>query len=223
MADRSDDHPDDRPDDHSHVLFDDLDAAVGAALDALAKVRDADWDVPAPGLTWTCWEVVEHVADDLFAYAGQVALRTPETETYVPFGYDTREGGPHLTITAERERGNAGLLQVLEACGTFLSAVGRRAAPGMRGWHPYGVADPGGFAAMGTVEVVVHLHDVADPLGLHWRPDEPVVARALDRLFPDVPRDAAAAWPTLLWATGRGDLPGQRRCDDSWRWDSSVR
>ena len=78
----------------------------------------------------------------------------------------------------------------------------------MRGWHPYGVSDPAGFAAMGTVETLVHLHDVAGGLGFTWQPDADVVRRTLDRLFPQAPTDEAA-WPTMLWATGRGDLPGR--------------
>ena len=39
-----------------------------------------DWDRPASGLTWTVRSTVEHVADDLFAYAGQIATATPELE-----------------------------------------------------------------------------------------------------------------------------------------------
>jgi len=54
-----------------------------------------------------------------------------------------------------------------------------------------------------------------------WDPDPDVVRRALDRLFPDAPRDTDP-WPTLLWASGRGDLPGRDRLTD-WRWDGRVR
>lgn len=46
-------------------------------------------------------------------------------------------------------------------------------------------------------------------------------ARTLDRLFPLAPTDQEA-WPTMLWATGRGDLPGRDRLGE-WRWDSTVR
>lgn len=53
---------------------------------------------------------------------------------------------------------------------------------------------------MGTVETLVHLHDVAGGLGFAWQPDEDVVRRTLNRLFPQAPTDHEA-WPTMLWAT----------------------
>ena len=71
---------------------------------------------------------------------------------------------------------------------------------------------------MGTVEVLLHLHDVADPLGLAWDADPDVVRRVLDRLFPDAPTDGHP-WLTLLRITGRDpEVPVPE-----WRWDGSVR
>ncbi len=149
-------------------------------------------------------------------------MRTPETQSYVPFDFHAvREGGPESMVFAEPERGNTGLVRVLDACGGLLLAAVQRADPAVRGWHPYGLADPAGFAAMGIVETVVHLHDVAGALGFAWEPDADVVRRTLDRLFPQAPTDEEA-WPTMLWATGRGALPGRDRLDE-WRWDSTVR
>lgn len=206
--------------DSAHL--DDLDTVLDDALSALLAVVDRDWSVPAAGLDWTVWETLEHLADDHFAYAAQIATRTPETESYVPIElHATREGGPRSTIFAEPDRGNAGLVQVLDACGGLLLGAAHRAGPEVRGWHPFGVSDPAGFAAMGTVETLVHLHDVAGGLGFTWEPDEDVVRRTLDRLFPHAPTDRQA-WPTLLWATGRSDLPGYERLD-RWRWDGTVR
>lgn len=203
-------------------LVDDLDATVAAAVAALLGAVDLDWDVPATGLTWTCRSTLEHVADDLFAYAGQIATAVPEVETYVPFAFHAdREDEAQTAIRAQRDRGNAGVVQVLDACGGMLSALARTRSADVRGWHPYGVSDPDGFAAMGTVEVLVHLYDVAAPLGLAWDPDPDVVRRTLHRLFPDAPRDPAP-WPTLLWATGRGRLDGRGRLTQ-WRWDGRVR
>jgi hypothetical protein len=203
-------------------LIDDLDRVVTEACDALSAAVDRDWRVRAPGLTWTCWGTLEHTADDLFAYAGQLAGRRTALDTYVPFTYHAlAEGEPPCTIHAEVGRGNAGLVEVLDASGGLLVAAASHADPAKRGGHPYGTSDAGGFAAMGTVETLLHVHDVAEPLGLVWRPDPAVVRRTLDRLFPDAPRDAEP-WPTLLWATGRGDLPGRDRLVE-WRWDGTVR
>jgi hypothetical protein len=200
-------------------LVTDLESSVSAATAALLEVADKDWDVPAAGLTWTCRGTVEHVADDLFAYAGQIATSEPEVTTYVPFDFFAeREGEPECAVHAKRDRGNAGLVQVLDACGGMLSALARTRPADARGWHPYGVSDPHGFAAMGTVEVLLHLHDVSTPLGFAWDPDPDVVRRALDRLFPDAPSEGDP-WQVLLQATGRD--PGTPL--DDWQWDGSVR
>jgi hypothetical protein len=202
--------------------LDDLDRVLADALAALRAVLDRDWQVPAAGLDWSVWETLEPLADDHFAYAAQIAVRTPETETYVPFDLRAaREGGPRSSVFADPSGGNAGLAQVLDASGGLLLGAAHRAGPEVRGWHPFGVSDPAGFAAMGVVETAVHLYDVAGGLGFAWQPDEDVVRRTLDRLFPQAPTDQPA-WPTLLWSTGRGDLPGREPLS-RWRWDSTVR
>ncbi|NUR06083.1 MAG: hypothetical protein HOQ22_19545 [Nocardioidaceae bacterium] len=202
--------------------MDDLDRVVTDACDALSSVLAADWHVPAPGLTWSCWGTLEHTADDLFAYAGQIAGRRTPLDTYVPFAYHAlSDGEPPCTIHAEATRGNDALVEVLDASGGLLTAVARQADPAKRGGHPYGVSDADGFAAMGTVETLLHLYDVADPLGFGWDPDPAVVRRVLERLFPATPGDEEP-WPTLLWATGRGELPGRERLVE-WRWDGTVR
>ena len=200
-------------------LADDLEATVAAACAALRTAVRLDWDGPATGLTWSVRSTVEHVADDLFAYAGQIATATPELAEYVPFTYSAdRPGEAQVTTHARREAGNVGVVRVLDACGGMLVSLARTRPAEVRGYHPYGVSDPDGFAAMGTVEVLLHLHDVAAPLGLAWDPDPDVVRRVLDRLFPDAP-SAGAPWPTLLRVTGRDPAAPL----DGWRWDGTVR
>jgi len=198
---------------------DDLDSSVSAATSALLEVVDRDWDVPASGLTWTCRGTIEHVADDLSAYAGQIATSTPEVDTYVAFDFFAdREGEPPCAVHAKRDRGNTGLVQILDACGGMLSALARTRSADVRGWHTYGVSDPHGFAAMGTVEVLLHLYDVAEPLGLEWDPPPDVVRRVLGRLFPQAPSDGDP-WRILRQVTGRDpDRPVE-----SWQWDGTVR
>ena len=159
---------------------------------------------------------VEHVSDDLFAYAAALAPGTPETRVDVPFARWAEPAGDEQTIHTDPAAGNAGVVQVLDACGGLLSAVARTRGADARGWHPYGVSDPDGFAAMGTVETLLHLYDVAGPLGLAWHPDPDVVRRVLERLFPGEP--TAEPWPSLLAATGRA---GSDRTQ--WRWDGTVR
>ena len=201
----------------------DVDLAVALAADALLSVVDQDWAVPAGELEWSCRETVEHIADDLFAYAGQLGPRRPPLDTYVPFGFTRRTpAAPALAVYVTAETGNEGLVQVLEACGTCLSAVVTTARAQVRAWHPMGVSDPEGFAAMGVVEVLVHMRDVAAGLGFDWTPPEDLCDRVLYRLFPSAP-SGGPRWQTMLWATGRGELPGQDPVGDDWRWYGEPR
>ncbi|MFF8382278.1 GNAT family N-acetyltransferase [Streptomyces kanasensis] len=182
----------------------DVDAAVGLATAALREVADRDWSVPAAGSEWSCRDAVVHLAQGFAGYAAQVAGRV--AQGYVPF-----EVVPEPGATPD------GLVRLVEATGGLLAAAVFRAPRDLRAWHPYGHADGDGFAAMGVVEALVHTRDVVAALGApDWRPPGPLCARAVERLFPQAPRDHDP-WRTLLWATGRGgldDLPGLR----AWRW-----
>jgi len=128
-------------------------------------------------------------ASDLIAYAGQLAARA-QTE-YVPFD-----------IAVDRDADPADLLAVIQATGTMLAAVVRTTPAQVRAWHPFGLADPEGFAAMGIVETVVHTYDIATGLGLDWVPPRSLCAKTLARLFPTAPGNGDP-WQVLLWATGR--------------------
>ncbi|WP_233575930.1 hypothetical protein [Saccharopolyspora rhizosphaerae] len=91
----------------------------------------------------------------------------------------------------------------------------------MRSFHVYGTSDPEGFAAMGIVETLVHTHDVIEDLPLTWNPPAEVCTKVLDRLFPDAPT-STDPWTTLLWSTGRAELPGRPRLT-TWRWYGTPR
>ncbi|MEV5609983.1 hypothetical protein [Streptomyces sp. NPDC052225] len=204
------------------VTADDVAHAVELTVTALRPALDADWDVPAGPLEWTCWETGEHLADDLFSYAGRIGSLHPSTQSHEPYGWAKRRPeGPANTITADREFGPAGLLEVLEACGGLLVAVVRSTPSTARGYHVFGVSDPEGFAAMGVVETLLHAHDMAQGLGVEFEAPAGLCARALHRLFPDAPA-GSEPWPTLLWATGRGELPGRERVG-KWRWYGAPR
>ncbi|MER6815109.1 hypothetical protein ABT299_38065 [Spirillospora sp. NPDC000708] len=204
----------------STVTADDVEAAVRLAVDVLKEAPEGAWDGRAGTLEWTCWETVEHLSDDLFAYAAQLGARPKDRE--VPFLWEARRpGGPANVTYADRAAGPRGLLEVLVACGAMLAALVRTTPSDVRAHHVFGASDPEGFAAMGIVETLVHTHDLAQGLGLAWDPPADLCARVLARLFPDAPRDTDP-WPTLLWATGRGDLPGRPRVT-TWRWNGAPR
>ncbi|WP_236651933.1 hypothetical protein [Streptacidiphilus neutrinimicus] len=215
-------HPGSHP---GPVTADDLALGVGLAVALLRQpaALAADWGRAAGSLSWDCWETAEHLADDLFAYAAELGSPAAGGEpSPVPFVVVRQaEGKPRSAIFAERESGPEGLVRVLEACGALLVAMVRTAAPEARAFHVFGAADPAGSAAMGLVETLVHADDLARGLGLEWEPPADLCLRVLHRLFPEVP-GGFDPWETLLWATGRGELPGLAR-RERWRWDSSVR
>ena len=202
------------------MIADDLTHAVGLARETLAAAAQLDWHTRAGGLEWSCWETVEHMSDDLFVYAAQLGPANPSLSTHVPFGWSRRrEGGPALTIFVDPAEGPLGLIQVFETCGALLAAMIVAGPPDRLSFHAYGPADATGFAAMGVVEVLVHMHDVAAGLSLPWSPPADLCTRALRRLFPTAP-STDDPWTTLLWATGRADLPGQPP-QTSWTWNGA--
>jgi hypothetical protein len=206
---------------NQRVNGDDVTRACDLARATLTAALDRDWQRPAGGLDWTCFETVEHMADDLFTYAAQLAPARPSTTTHVPIGWRRqREGGPALTIYADPAFGPAGLVQAFEACGAMLAAMVDTVPADRLSFHNYGPSDAAGFAAMGVVEVLVHMHDVATGLTVPWSPPADLCAAALARLFPSVPA-ADDPWTTLLWATGRVALP-DRPVRTSWVWESTA-
>lgn len=192
--------------------------AVGTLRKAAPRAGNSDpWDAKAGTLDWTCWETLEHLADDLFTYAARFGLAQPPLTGLLPFRTSSdRSGGPANVFFVERTAGPEGLLTVVEACGGLLTAVLAAAPSATTAYHVFGPSDPEGFAAMAVVETAVHTHDIAQGLGLEWSPPGELCERALKRLFPHVPLDGDP-WETLLWATGRAALPGRPRLTE-WRW-----
>ncbi|MGW1165527.1 GNAT family N-acetyltransferase [Streptomyces sp. NPDC002550] len=189
---------------------DDVTEAVAGCTAALRAAVDRDWRaVPAGRLEWDCHTTAVHVADDLIAYAANLAGRAQDG--YLPF-----------ELTLDEGTDNAGLLHVLETTGALLAAAVRTAEPGVRGFHPYPFrsADAEGFAAMGIAEVLLHTHDMAEGLGIAYEPPAELVESLLACLFPHV-QPGPAPWPTLLWATGRGELPGRAPVGE-WRWRNNL-
>jgi hypothetical protein len=188
------------------VTADDLEAAVSTTVATLRPASGRDWSVPAGALEWDCWHTAEHIGDCLLSYAGQLVAQP--TTRFVRF-----------EVTADTDAAPAEVLEFAEAGGRILAATVRTCPPQVRGWHPTGMADPEGFAAMGCVEALVHGHDIAQGLGLALDPPRQVCTRVLARLFPHAAADLADLdpWLALLWATGRIALPGRPRVAH-WRW-----
>jgi hypothetical protein len=183
----------------------DVDQAVAEMVRVLTPYVSRDWRRRAGTLQWSCWTTAAHVAHDLLAYAGQIAARPDRA--YLPFDLVIRDGAPAHDV-----------LQIVAACGRLLSDALSRAEPAARGWH-WGPTDPGGFAALGVNETLVHTYDIVQGLGIDWRPPEALCAAVLARLFPDAP--VGDPVDVLLWSTGRADLDGRPRVT-SWVMKAAI-
>ncbi|MFF1402600.1 GNAT family N-acetyltransferase [Streptomyces sp. NPDC058294] len=189
---------------------DQVDAAVSHCTATLRAGVDRDWEaVHAAGMEWTCRTTAFHIAQAFTHYASRLASRAQERFP--------------LALTLPEGTDNAGLLQVIEATGALVAAAVRTAPPGVRAYHPhpFGTADREGFAALAVNEALLHTHDIAGGLGLAHEPDPDLAAAVLAWLFPHV-EPGPEPWPTLLWATGRGELPGRARVTDWTLYNNLV-
>ncbi|WP_181449664.1 GNAT family N-acetyltransferase [Streptomyces cyaneus] len=187
-----------------------VEQAVASCVALLRTAADRDWTAVSAGrLEWDCHATAFHIAEDLIAYAANLAGRAQDD--YVPF-----------EITLDDGTDNEGLLQVIETTGALLTATIRTTPPEVRAFHPYPFrsANREGFAAMGVAEVLLHTHDIAEGLGLTYEPPAELPEFVLTRIFPHV-QPGPDHWRTLLWATGRGDLPGRAPVSE-WRWRNNL-
>ncbi len=169
--------------------------------DAL-HAEGGDWNAPIPGLEWTVRQAVAHAAEACLWYA-----------------IDLSAGATELTTVEQRVKPDgepAALVSTLTTCASMVVSVLRSVPPTQRGYHPFGVADPSGFAAMACDELLIHTDDALRGLGHVVAPPEDLCALTVRRLFPWVP-DVGDPWVELRWANGRIDLP-DRPSSNMWQW-----
>jgi hypothetical protein len=185
-----------------------------------AELPDDAWGRPALELEWDCRETAAHLMDDFAFYAMQLSGRQPPQDDYVALVDPPpwQSGGPEILFWPDPATGTAGIVSCFDAAAGLLYAVTATAPAGHRGYHPAGASDASGFAAMGVAEAVLHGFDILAAHGIGYRPDDVVIGRVLDRIFPAAER-TDDPWQDLLRASGRTpETRGQK-----WRWDSSVR
>jgi uncharacterized protein (TIGR03083 family) len=181
---------------------DDLTSAVAECAVFLEGRVDADWQAPVPDMDWTVAQVVAHVSDCLMWYANDFAAGPRQLST--------------MDLRVRPESPPVDLVATLRTSAWVLARVVDGAPPEARGWHPWGMPDASGFAAMGCDELLVHTHDAARGLGAEFVPDAGLAERVVRRLFPDAPTDQDP-WRTLLWANGRAPL-GELARRAEWKW-----
>ncbi|MCW0211776.1 MAG: hypothetical protein OJJ54_00290 [Pseudonocardia sp.] len=169
----------------------------------LERARDpgTDWAARAGDLDMSVAEVVAHTGQRVLLLATDLAGG--------PAGLGTVE----VRITAHAPP--AALVATVRTAAEVLAAVLDATPEDARGFHPDGLSDPSGFAALACDEMLVHTDDAAHGLGVSFVPDPHLAARVLRRLFPWAPRHELS-WPTLRWANGRSPL-GDRPRQESWR------
>lgn len=199
-------------------------SAVGWLADALEAAPDDAWDRPAGTLEWTCRRTVGHLLDDLVAYALQVtaARHGDAQDDYLPVV--PPRGGEDL-VAVDPDTGTAGVVTSLRAFGELFAGALDGMEPQTRAFHPWGLTDRSGYAAVGLLEVLVHGYDLLSGFDLPAEPPAAPSRLVVQRLFPDGPDGEPAA--VLLWCTGRLDLPreGDLPLPRPSRWlpDASVR
>ena len=195
------------------VTADDFDLAVRTLMQAVSGASEEQWRRPTRGAVWLCANRLDHLLDELFPLIVHLAARggirdaAPAPTDLAPIDLKLAPRVP--------ERGGSGT-QGFEALSTMLALLLRTGDPDTRGYHHYGNADVEGFAAMGCLHVLAYGQEITSGLGVPFEPDPDLVERVLFRLFQDVP-EVAEPWPTFLWATARGELPGLPRRTE-WRW-----
>jgi hypothetical protein len=167
----------------------------------LARSAAADWSAKAAGSDWTCRETLEHLCS--LAYAHQLASRATSFR--------------RIAVGVRPKADIDELVWTMRVLMLVLADVARAAPPDARAYHPAGIADAGGWIAMGMDELLIHTGDITTALGTDFAPPDGFVRAVLDRLFPWWPRDAEP-WAALQWTNGRRSLPGRPNPGANWSW-----
>ncbi|MDA0799111.1 MAG: hypothetical protein O2826_12220 [Chloroflexi bacterium] len=183
---------------------DDVLAAVAASQQALGTALDRDWEVLAGTLEWTCRRTLDHLIDGAVFYSCQVANEA--TKRLPPI----RMGNPDASVED--------LLTTIGSVAHILASTLRSASPEGRAFHPAGMADRTGFAAMSCVELLVHTFDIASGLGIEFAAPQELCERVIRRLSPWITELGPDAFATLLWSTGRVAIEGQDDVASDWYW-----
>jgi len=188
----------------SELGADDVLAAFAASQDALRAARDRDWAALAGKLDWTGRQTLNHMIDGTVFYSGQVAGQASTRLPRVRFG--------------DQDASIDDLITTLGTVGRIFAAVLRAAPDGTRAFHPAGMADVSGYAAMSCAEILVHTADIAAGLGIGFNPPAGLPARVVRRLFPWIDDMSPNAWSVLRWTTGRIAIDGRDDVAADWYW-----
>ena len=187
--------------DHSSIEPSTVIEAARVAQAALRPGIDRDWGTTATGLEWDCRATLDHMVNAPLFHGTNLTMRSTKRLAGI------RAGNPSAAIPE--------LIDQLEYAATILAQIATLAPAEARGFHPAGMADAQGFIALSCNEMLLHAHDIASALGLPFEPPAELSSLVLGRLFPWAPA-GAAPWPTLLYVSARGLLPGREPVPPDW-------
>lgn len=184
----------------------DVRRAAAVASATLRALDEADWATPARELDLTARETLEHLVEVLLTYARHLAT---------PVLYEP--DGTEMALRCDPDTPVIGLVEGMRQVAAVIAMVVAAVPADTRAYHPWGLADRSGFAAMACDEILVHTDDIAVGLGSFFDPPADLCERVLDRLFPWAPADGSP-WDRLRWANGRIAIPDHPRLGADWRW-----
>jgi len=182
--------------------IEDLRASRDLCVALLRTVSDRDWSETVPDLDMDVAHLVAHISQTGYWYS-----------------IDLTAGGDDVTAVVPQVDAAASpddLIMSIHVGGDLLAAAVAGAPEESRGFHPYGQADPSGFAAMACDEMLIHSHDIARAYDVDFEPPAELADRVVKRLFPWIAGDQDP-WTLLQFANGRIALAGEPR-REKWRW-----
>ncbi len=127
------------------------------AVSAFLQGTDPElWSNEIPELGWTVSEAVAHAAEGCLWYAIDLAAGGLDLQT--------------VAHSVRSDRPSSELIATVRTYASILIDVVEAVPANQRGFHPQGLADPSGFAAMGCDELLVHTWDAARGLGMDFFP-----------------------------------------------------
>lgn len=167
----------------------------------LESLSEADWSARAGSLEWDCRATAAHISDALGFYAIHLGSRAGD---WLKFD-----------VVPHADASNCHLARLVGAMGEVLSQVVEVTPNEVRAYHHSGMWDRHTIAAFGCLEALVHTGDVAAGLTVPYEPPRYVCERVVAHLFRRV-ASTGDPWQIMWWATGRGDLDGERRLGADW-------
>lgn len=168
----------------------------------LTSLTTDDWQRTVPDIGGSVGQLVGHITQAMLWYSIDLAAEGTDLQA--------------IDVQTKPDAESKALLEAFVAVPNLLAAAVDVAREEARGFHPWGMADRSGFAAMACDEMLIHTYDIALALAAEFEPPAELAAAILNRLFPGISADPDP-WTALKYANGRIALDGHPRLTE-WRW-----